>query len=179
MSGQLSIVLHWFFSWCQVNKLLLLCILLVAPPVLFAADGVNDKKILVKYGILESNETWSDSVYIVGDVTIPEEYTVVVEPGTTIYYANYDILNGGDDAKVSEIIVKGRFNVESTPDNPVWVKSIDENTPQILDVTDEDVVIEFRPYEIETQGLKEEFRKFKQQYLVFWSVVYAMWILAL
>lgn len=144
-----------------------------------AADDVDDKKIVVKYGTIESNETWSDTVYIVGDITIPEEYTVVVKPGTTIYYANYDILNSGEDAKISEIIVKGYFDVESTPDNPVWVKSIDENTPQILDVSDEDVVIEFRPYEIETQGLKEEFRKFKQQYLVFWSVVYAMWILAL
>ena len=162
-----------------MKRLLLLCIFIAVSPLLLAADDVDDKKILVKYGILESNETWTDVVYIVGDVTIPEEYTVVVEPGTTIYYANYDILNSGEDAKVSEIIVKGRFDVESTPDNPVWVKSIDENTPQILEVSDEDVIIEFRPYEIETQGLKEEFRKFKQQYLVFWSVVYAMWILAL
>jgi len=162
-----------------MKRLLLVCIFLVVSPLLLAAGDGDDKNILVKYGILESNETWSDAVYIIGDVTIPKEYTVVVEAGTTIYYANYDILNSGEDTKVSEIIVKGRFEVESTPDKPVWVKSIEENTPQILDVTDEDVVIEFRPYEIETQGLKEEFRKFKQQYLVFWSVVYAMWILAL
>lgn len=146
-------------------------------PLAYAAPPDDD--LIVKYGVVDTSETWSGNIYLVGDVVIGADAVVTVLAGTKLFYAPYDIFNRGDDAEHTEIIVKGKFDVQSTTEAPVTVVSLDEKTRHHIVVDDKTTVIAFSPYKVDTQILRDEFRSFKYQYIFFWSIVYAMWILAI
>ncbi len=133
----------------------------------------------VKYGPLTHDETWHDEVYLVGDVVIPKGITLTIEAGTRLYFADYDIFASGEDKTHSEIIVYGTLDAQSLPDNPIYLDTINGDKAKPLNIDKNTAVINFNPYHIETEPLREEFRSFKRQYLVLWSIIYAMWILAI
>ncbi|MDX1813137.1 MAG: hypothetical protein R3240_14370 [Gammaproteobacteria bacterium] len=133
----------------------------------------------IKYGELESNQVWQGDIYLVSDVIIPEGIVLTIKPGTHLYFAEYDISQSGQDKQHAEIIVKGQLNAQPTAEAPIMVASINQKTWKQLNVGEHSVQLEFKPYQIDTQPMIEEFHLFKQQYVLFWSMVYAMWILAL
>lgn len=136
----------------------------------------DDKRI--KYGKLNSDQTWQGDIYLVSDVIVPEGITLTIEPGTKLYFAEYDIAESGEDPLQTEIIVKGKVNAKSTKENPILVTSIGKSQWLQLNKGDKSVQIKFKPYLIDTKPMTEEFRQFKTQYQILWSVIYAMWILA-
>lgn len=133
----------------------------------------------VKYGTLQKDEVWQGDIYLVSDVTIPKGITLTIKPGTRLYFAEYDISQSGEDPQRAEIIVNGTLNAQPTDKNPILVASIGQNQWKQLSSGEKAVQLEFKPYQIDTTAMKNEFHAFKTQYLIFWSLVYAMWIIGL
>lgn len=133
----------------------------------------------VKYGTLTQHEVWDGDIYLVGDVTIPKDITVTIKPGTQIHFANYDIFKAGDDPGKVEIIVHGKLHAESSPDKPIQLHALPDQGLKSIPVDKNTTVIQFQPYQVDTEPMRKEFHSFKQQYIILWSVIYAMWVLAL
>lgn len=133
----------------------------------------------VKFGTLPQDETWQGEIYLVGDVNIPEGVVVTIKAGTQINFANYDIFHGGEDPDRVEIVVHGKLVSESTPEQPVQLNALPEPVWKTISVDKNTAVINFQPYQVETESMRKEFHSFKQQYVILWSVIYAMWVLAL
>ncbi|MBI5207195.1 MAG: hypothetical protein HY934_05325 [Candidatus Firestonebacteria bacterium] len=80
-------------------------------------------------GTLTQDENWSGTINITGDVIVPNDVTLTIEPGTTL---NFDFLSddtsGGDDTSLSEIIINGGSLIaEGTPLNPIVFTSSSGN----------------------------------------------------
>jgi len=133
----------------------------------------------IKYGKLKENQTWRDDIYLVGDVIVPKGITLTIEPGTRIFFAEYDILQSGNDTEQTEILVDGELQANSSEENPILVSTIGDPQWKKISEGDNSVQIEFKPYLIDTKAMREEFHQFKKQYIVLWTLIYAMWILAL
>jgi len=117
-------------------------------------------------------------VYLVGDVTIPTGVTVTIRPDTILYFAGYDLQNVGDDPKHCEIIVHGVLDAQATTQNPIIVQHLGLDADQRPRVWDDKVqAIRFHPYQVDTEPLQKEFKSFGDQYFIFWSIVYLMWII--
>lgn len=143
---------------------------------IFAATGETSREITVKHGRIAANEEWKETVYIIGDVTIPEGVTVTILPGTTILFSDHDILALNNPAEC-ELIVSGTLEQLATPEHPIVFEKIGPNGEITALDRGKTQHITFYPYEIDTQILRDEFRSFKNEYLVLWSIIYAMWIL--
>ncbi|MCD4722894.1 MAG: hypothetical protein K8S13_24010, partial [Desulfobacula sp.] len=75
-------------------------------------------------GILTEDETWSGIVNITGDITVPEDITLTIEPGTQIILsAQSDDTAGGQDSNLSEFIINGSLVAEGTDGNPILFSS--------------------------------------------------------
>ena len=156
-----------------LRQLLLLAMLFfIGLPLCHAADYQ------IKYGELKKDEVWQGDIYLVSDVTIPKGITLTIKPGTRLYFAEYDISQSGEDPERAEIIVNGTLNAQPTDKEPILVASIGKNQWKQLSAGDKTVQLEFKPYQIDTKAMKNEFHLFKTQYLILWSLIYAMWILA-
>jgi len=72
-------------------------------------------------GIIIVNETWSStgSHFILGNVTIPENITVTVEPGATVEFEEESATNVGP----LNIFVNGTFILGGTPEDPITFTS--------------------------------------------------------
>ena len=131
----------------------------------------------IKIGTIAHDEIWSRRVAIIGDVTIPESVTVTIEAGTVLSFADYDLANTGPHPDQCEIIAHGTLDIRSTPENPVRVESLKKESFLVTALDKNTRIVRFSPYKIETEEMRKEFRSFKIQYLVLWSLIYAMWIL--
>ena len=75
-------------------------------------------------GILNSDEIWSGTVTVTGDVTVASGVTLTIEPGTVVKFdAQADDQSGGRDADVSELIVNGSLLAEGTEMAPILFTS--------------------------------------------------------
>jgi len=71
-------------------------------------------------GNLVADETWSGTVSLTGDVTVPAELTLTIEPGTQIIFpALSDDTAGGQHTGLSELIVYGSLVAAGTSDAPI------------------------------------------------------------
>ena len=71
-------------------------------------------------GSLRSDETWSGSIVLNGDIAVPAGTTLTILPGTTIQVpALIDDSQGGSNNSKTEIIVNGSLVAEGTADNPI------------------------------------------------------------
>ena len=148
------------------------------PAVSWSAKYLEDEP-NVKYGKLSADQNWSGDIYLVGDVIVPRGITLTIEAGTRIFFAEYDILQSGNDKQQTEILVDGQLQANSEPDNPIVVSTIGDPQWKKISSGDQSVQIEFKPYQIDTEPMRQEFHQFKKQYIVLWTLIYAMWILAL
>ncbi|MCP3875687.1 MAG: right-handed parallel beta-helix repeat-containing protein, partial [Desulfobacteraceae bacterium] len=68
-------------------------------------------------GTLSGDETWSGTISITGDVTVPFGKKLTIEPGTTVIFpADSDDTTGGKDTSLSELIIYGSLVAVGDPD---------------------------------------------------------------
>ncbi|NQY74576.1 MAG: hypothetical protein HRT90_07420 [Candidatus Margulisbacteria bacterium] len=132
----------------------------------------------IKYGALTANEEWAGDMYIIGDVTIPKEMTLTVLAGSHLYFANYDILQSGEDRHRAEILVEGTMKSLPTEDNPIRMSLMDESSLlKELERSPGTKVLHFEPYIVDTKIMRDEFRNFKDSYFIYWSLVFLLWVM--
>jgi subtilisin family serine protease len=84
------------------------------------AGVVNAYRSLTQWGTISQNTTWSDTVYVSGDVTVAGGATLTVSPGTTVYMMPDDNEHTGADHSRVELWVKGGIlDVNGTSVSPV------------------------------------------------------------
>jgi subtilisin family serine protease len=84
----------------------------------------------LKSGDITSNQTWSKFAFVIGDVTISNNVTLTIEPGTTVKFAAHsDVEADGADTNRCELVVQGTLVAEGTPSNPI-VFSSNSTDPQ-------------------------------------------------
>ncbi len=81
-------------------------------------------------GILTEDETWSGTVVLTGDVTVPAGTTLTLSPGTTVRFtALSDDQAGGENSDRSELIINGSLSAVGTEAQPIIFTST-STTPQ-------------------------------------------------
>ena len=73
-------------------------------------------------GIITSNTIWSGEVHITGDVTVNQDVTLTIEPGTKVYIDDHDALSQGTSdyqRNVISINIDGTLIADGTEDNPI------------------------------------------------------------
>jgi len=130
---------------------------------------------ITKVGSLKESESWSGNIYILGDVVVPKDITLTITEGTQLYFSDYDLLESGEDPTKSELIVHGHLHVNSTEGNPVRVLQLNQGQYELM-LTQPNTrqLIHFSPYTVETESIRQEFRQFKRQYIILWSLVYLL-----
>jgi len=82
-----------------------------------AADvNVRDPR---RLGVISRNEVWSDTIDVVGDILVPRDVRVTLEPGTVVRFWG-DVREGGSDPERCELAVWGE------------IKAAAGHTPSIL-----------------------------------------------
>ncbi len=83
-----------------------------------------DDSIITRKGTMTSDEIWSGTVILQGDVTIPAGITLTIAPGTTVLFAELaDATFGGLDSSRTELIVNGSLICEGTQSEPIVLTS--------------------------------------------------------
>ena len=83
-----------------------------------------------KYGTVLSNQTWSGTVNLEGDITIPSGVTITIAPGTQILFRTlHDKSFGGTDSNNCELRVEGSLIAQGTGASPIIFSSA-AGTPQ-------------------------------------------------
>jgi len=75
---------------------------------------------------------WSGRVNILGDVLIPRETHIVIEPGTDVVFlppGDKDFLQEHPNFVGSELIVRGSLVAEGTPEKPIQFRYVDPDGP--------------------------------------------------
>jgi parallel beta-helix repeat protein len=97
-------------------------------------NGVYRFPFNVKSGTIADNETWGPGTIIVnGDVTVPDGVTLTIEPGTSILILyDFDKLESGISASLSEIIVQGTLLAQGTSSDSIFLmaSSVQLGSPQ-------------------------------------------------
>jgi len=71
-------------------------------------------------GFLTSDEIWSGTVTLTGDVTIPAGLTLMIQPGTTVIFpSNSDDQGTGNQTTLTSIEVLGELYAVGTPSQPI------------------------------------------------------------
>jgi hypothetical protein len=110
---------------------------------------------------LDQDERWSNFVSLDEDIMVPVKRQLTLAPGTLV------LTNG------HKIIAHGKVDIQGAPEEQVIFFA-----PLIIGDAEVEV-IKVRPYNINTQLLKDEFRVFKVQYAILWSVLFASMFLAM
>lgn len=78
-----------------------------------------------RYGTVTQDTTWSGTVLLNGDLTIPQGVTLTVQPGTTVKSRSRGSVRDDSDGTLQavDIIVAGTVNVLGDPSNPVLFTS--------------------------------------------------------
>ncbi|MFZ5446697.1 MAG: hypothetical protein ACOZQL_42310 [Myxococcota bacterium] len=74
-------------------------------------------------GTLWSNTTLSASATLQGDLTVAPGVTVTLAPGVVLTAPTTDLMQAGDDASRTELIVRGTLQLSGTSANPVVLTS--------------------------------------------------------
>jgi len=81
---------------------------------------------LAIYGVIESDTTWSNTVYITGDIVVPYGVALTIAPGTVVFVWDqclWDTTNGNED--MCDIIVYGVLNASGTPSDSITFTAFD------------------------------------------------------
>jgi RHS repeat-associated protein len=83
------------------------------------------------YGALIHNETWSGTIRLEGDITVPEGVILSILPGTTLEVpALFDAEYGGSDSSRTELIINGELIALGTEDQPIVFTSNSPSSPK-------------------------------------------------
>jgi subtilisin family serine protease len=78
---------------------------------------------LTKWGTITANTTWSDTVYVSGDVVVASGVTLTISPGTTVRIATDDNEHKGKDTDRIEFRIAGALNATGTGASPIVFES--------------------------------------------------------
>lgn len=81
-------------------------------------------------GALAGDTTWSGTVTLSGDLTVPAGVTLTIQPGTVVTAAASDTLAAGTDTSRVEIIVNGALIADGTEASPITFKGSTPADPQ-------------------------------------------------
>ena len=110
---------------------------------------------------LGQSELWSGRVDLSEDVVVPTGLSLTLAPGTQVTTHGH------------RIISYGTVNILGEPENSVEFSHFAATPGATLEV------IKIKPYDVDTQILKEEFDSFKVQYAILWSLLFASTFLML
>lgn len=162
----------------KITWTVVLYCLLLSIQALYAKPDTEPRTALdgeTKIGLLNESESWSGNIYLLGDITIPKGKILKIKPGTTIYFADYDLLQSGNDPTKCEIIVHGDLDVQSTETKPVRLFQLNQGQYELISTQGRPTqILKFDPYVVETEPIRQEFRQFKNQYIILWSLVYLL-----
>jgi hypothetical protein len=89
-----------------------------------------------------SARTWEGDVYVLGDVTVPENGTLEIDAGTYVKVFNSDLASTGADEDRVELNVDGELIVSGTAEDPVtihpWTQTTSEDWAGIYFSADSD-----------------------------------------
>jgi len=107
-----------------MRKLNFIFSLLVLPSFISAVFCVTASQAATTSGVMLVDEIWSGTINITGDVTVPSDITLTIEPGTeVIFSAQSDDTSGGQDISRSELIINGSLIAEGTSLSPILFTS--------------------------------------------------------
>ncbi|MHB8894638.1 MAG: right-handed parallel beta-helix repeat-containing protein [Candidatus Geothermincolia bacterium] len=113
-----------FFTRLRWSPVLLLLTLLITP---LAATAATTS------GSLPADETWSGTVTLTGDVTVPNGITLTIQPGTQVLFpALADDMHSGGDSSRTELLVQGSLIAVGTQTEPIRFRS-NASVPGTLD----------------------------------------------
>jgi TonB family protein len=73
---------------------------------------------------ISGNATWKGTIILSGDVTVPKNSRLVIEPGTKVLFdSNVDLTKGGTDKTRSEMIVRGTLIARGLPGRKITFSS--------------------------------------------------------
>jgi len=123
---------------------------------------------VVRGGILTTSEVWSGEVQITDDVVVPKNMELEIKPGTVLLYEKCD----KDDQKdIPALVIYGTLKVGKTPD--------EIGDCQVLPLDSRTKLIKVSPYKVDTKILRDEFRIFRIQYVIIWTVLFSAVIYAI
>ncbi len=109
----------------------------------------------VQAGILTSNEVWSGQIKLNGDVIVPKDIELTIQPGTEFLL---------DENQVSpKLTVEGKLKVGQTQTG--------QGKFDLVPVDKDTKVIRVSPYVLDTKPLLEEFHLFRTQYIIIWTLL--------
>jgi hypothetical protein len=83
------------------------------------AGVANPYRSLTQWGTISQNTTWSNAVYVSGDLAVASGATLTINPGTTVYIMPHDNEHTGNDTTRVEFWVNGVLDVNGTSGSPV------------------------------------------------------------
>jgi len=83
-------------------------------------------------GILHVDATWKDTIYMIGDVIIPDYATLTINPGTVVKVLPQSYEEWGTDSNKVELIVEGKLRINGTENYQVTFMS-NHSTPSAGD----------------------------------------------
>jgi hypothetical protein len=104
---------------------------------------------------LDRDERWSGEVRLAEDVIVPTGRTLTIEPATRVVTQGNKIISYGD----LNILGEAKNKVEFLHLRPAGNEDV--------------AVVRVKPYNVDTQILKDEFTVFRVQYAILWSVIFA------
>lgn len=117
----------------------------------------------VKSGVLGSSEAWEGEIKVEGDVVVPEGMELEIRPGTVLFYEHKDKMNYGREEDLPEIVVYGALKIGE--------RSNGSGQFELIPLDSKTRIIKISPYEVDTKSLRDEFRAFKVQYAVIWTLL--------
>jgi len=81
--------------------------------------AINAYRSLTQWGTISQNTTWSNTVYVSGDLTVETGKTLTIAPGTIVNFAFDDNESMGSDTTRIEFLVNGYLDARGTAANPV------------------------------------------------------------
>ena len=124
-----------------------------------------------KSGTLSSDERWSGVIHLTGDVIIPEDVTLFIDSGTVIKLADYDETSGGRYPDRCELIVYGKLKIDGDKNNKITFVSKRGISPILVPLNPGIKNVMVKPYKVDTESLRDEFRAFRWQYAILWVVL--------
>ncbi len=129
-----------------------LSVLLIALIIINCSAAGSVHAVIVRSGTLEASEVWSGEVQLDGDVTVPAETELTIETGTKFKYN-----------REPKLIVYGTLKIGGA--------SLSEGKYDLIPLDPQTRIINVTPYPIDTTSLRDEFRIFRIQYAILWTVL--------
>lgn len=90
---------------------------------------VNAYRALTLYGNVATagDTTWTNALWVGGDILVPSGRSLTLVPGTTVNVAIDDLLSTGNDSTGIEFVVNGELHIQGAPGNPVTFRVFEDD----------------------------------------------------